>query len=135
MEWELAASLLGYTQPLVALVAGCIAGSPCASSLCCGSRVLCAWGASELRPGVGLAWLIATKEAQLRAASLQRFFAAGIASLHAFWPMLEAHAFEGNHLHHWWMERLGFSRGPTSELVPGDKFLVFSRDIRVHRPD
>ncbi|MBK3400422.1 hypothetical protein [Methylobacterium ajmalii] len=93
-------------------------------------RPLCIWGATPIpeRPGVGRAWLIGTNLGQRHVRRVQRHFWAGLGELHARFPLLEAWAYEGNTLHHHWMERLGFERTGDRQLMGlGAPFIHFER--------
>lgn len=127
-EWLVAAEELDLGPDLVRLIAGCIAASVVGGAVTENGKPLCIWGVSEDRPKVGIAWLIGTVRGQQLAGRIQRHFAAAIASMHAVYPVLEAHAFRENHLHHHWMERLGFTCEGPSPLLPSGRFILFRRD-------
>lgn len=128
-EWLVAAEELDLGPDLVRLVSGCILSSTVGGAITEDGRPLCIWGASEAEPGVGLAWLIGTVRGQQVAHRIQRHFAAAIMEMHEQYPVLEAHAYKENRLHHYWMERLGFGRVGTSHLLPSGRFILFRRDL------
>lgn len=127
-EWLTAAEELGLGDSLVRLVVGCIQTSVVGGTIVEHDRPVCIWGASEDRPGTGTAWLIGTNRGQRIAHRIQRHFKEGIAEMHSLFPVLEAHAFEQNLLHHYWMERLGFVRSGMSPMLTSGRFILFSRD-------
>ncbi|MFD1303481.1 hypothetical protein [Methylobacterium marchantiae] len=72
--------------------------------------------------------MVATNHGQRNAFRAQRLFAEVIDTLHLSYPVLEAWAYEGNTLHHHWMERLGFVRTGDRRLMGmGAPFLLFTR--------
>lgn len=87
---------------------------------------LCLWG---VNPETGVAWMVATNEAQRQGVRLQRLYREGIAFLHSKTPRdLTAWSLETNTLHHDWMERLGFTRTGAAMSSPlGLRFLQFTR--------
>lgn len=90
---------------------------------------LALWGVSPSdRPEVGFAWMVATKGATRRLVAMHRLFAQGISEMHDLYPHLEAWAYEGNTLHHRWMERMGFRRTGHEVVSKFDfKFFQFAR--------
>lgn len=91
---------------------------------------LCIWGANRTpTPGTGLAWLIGTNLGQRHVRQVQRHFWLGLQELHAAFPRLDAWAYDQNHLHHHWMERLGFARtGDERRMGLGARFILFRRE-------
>lgn len=133
-EWAIASGM--KLAPALRL---CIARADgLARIMVAGSRPLCIWGAgpSAVR-GQGIAWLLGTNLGQRMALRVQRHFREGVEELHDTYPTLTAEAWDQNHLHHFWMERLGFQRtGQTRTMGLGGTFIQFKReDTRVHRPD
>lgn len=126
-EWRIASG----GQPLEACVVQCVmlAEGRARSILDEAGRCLCIYGASRMpgAPRRGVAWLIGTNEGQRRALHIQRYWKQGIAELHREFDVLEAHAYDANTVHHFWMERLGFVRCGASRAfgVPG--FTKFER--------
>lgn len=131
-EW---CTAVNWNYPAEVLLRFCISRDAATSRAVLDERgkALCFWGVGPgEKPEVGIAWMVATKEALRRVHSLHRHFKQGIAEMHEAYPTLEAYAYIKNTVHHRWMERVGFAcvgQGKT----PGTEY-YFLKFVRHKEP-
>ncbi len=87
-------------------------------------HVLAMWGVGP----TGNAWMLCTEGAVDRVHEMHRFFRRGIIEMHTYWHTLTAWSHKDNHVHHLWMERFGFRRGPIAHRL----FYQFTRTETPH---
>lgn len=92
-------------------------------SILCGETGLCVamWGAHPTGvPGVGMAWLVATKAAQKDGPAIHRMLrkAGEVERLQAHFKTLVAWAYDLNTLHHYWLRKVGFQFQGVGTLYP-----------------
>lgn len=93
-------------------------------------RVLCFWGATDGgAPGVGNAWLVATRLAEPRAIAIHKHLKSELGLLHRTFPTLQCWADSRNNKHHDWLGWLGFKKmGERYYGQLGLPFTYFRRD-------
>lgn len=133
-EWSAAAKVLGGDSTELPvkdhILMACMGSRSNAKALTSKStgETLCIWGASKTETeGVGIVWLVASNSGAKNARRVQRLFPSAVAALHGEFPILEAHAMMENVVHIRWLERLGFTHGGPSKLIPDERFGYFFR--------
>lgn len=94
-----------------------------------GKTVLCIWGVGPhpKHSASGVTWLVGTNEGQRQAHKVQRLFREGVEELHGLYGLLEAHVYAVNHVHVFWLAKMGFEDQGPSDLIPGEVFRCMVR--------
>jgi hypothetical protein len=90
---------------------------------------LAMWGVHPIgeHPEVGQVWFLATQEAERHALSIHKVFAPVLAEMHRRHPTLLAYTHPRNTVHHYWMERNGFTFSHTIWTALGIEYLAYTR--------